>query len=100
MLIEEVTRSTYTTRMCGISSPRMLDSTIDEVVTNTITTIIIAEMIQGITREIDTMTGGLITIEVDPAGTTIEMEAEITMVESDTNVIMTISITTKRIRNE
>lgn len=86
--------------MCGISSPRMLDSTIDEVVTNTITTIIIAEMIQGITREIDTMTGGLITIEVDPAGTTIEMEAEITMVESDTNVIMTISITTKRIRNE
>ena len=71
----------------------MLDSTIDEVVTNKITTIIIAEMIQGITSETDTMTGGLSTIEAvakNPAGTTIETEEENTTVESDRNVIQTI----------
>ena len=93
VLIEEAIRSICTTRMCGISSPRMLDSTTDEAATHIITTIIIAEMIQGITSVTDMMTGELSTTEVEetnPGGTTIETEEVTTMVENDRNAIQII----------
>ena len=88
--------------MCEISSPRMLASTTDVVATHIITTIIIAEMIQGNINGIDTMTDGLSTIEVaetDSDGMTIETEEATTMAESDRNAMQIISTTTKRIRN-
>ena len=80
----------------------MLASTTDVVATHIITTIIIAEMIQGNINVIDTMTDGLSTIEVaetDSGGTTIETEEATTMAESDRNAMQIISTTTKRIRN-
>ena len=80
----------------------MLASTTDVVATHIITTIIIAEMIQGNINGIDTMTDGLSTIEVaetDSDGMTIETEEATTMAESDRNAMQIISTTTKRIRN-
>ena len=89
--------------MCGIGSPRMLDSTIDEAVINevviNITTIIIAEMIRDITNGTDTTTGELSTIVAvvtDSDGMTIVTKEENTMVESDRKVTET---TTKRTKN-
>ena len=79
--------------MSEISSPRMLASTTDVVATHIITTIIIAEMIQGNINVTDTMTDGLSTIEVaetDSDGMTIETEEATTMVENDQNAMQTI----------
>ena len=82
----------------------MLDSTIDEeVVTNKITTIIIAEMIHGRISATGTMKEELITIEAvakDSDGMTIGTEEEKTMVERDKDVMWTILTTMKRIRSE
>ena len=71
----------------------MLASTTDVVATHIITTIIIAEMIQGNINVIDTMTDGLSTIEVaetDSDGTTIETAEATTMAESDRNAMLII----------
>ena len=71
----------------------MLASTTDVVATHIITTIIIAEMIQGNINVTDTMTDGLSTIEVaetDSDGMTIETEEATTMVENDQNAMQTI----------
>ena len=71
----------------------MLASTTDVVATHIITTIIIAEMIQGNINVTDTMTDGLSTIEVaetDSDGMTIETEEATTMVENDQNAIQII----------